>query len=415
MNQITEEIKLSIVKLLGWIDKNGWDSYDPNDVKGHHLFIALLNKQNFFKKLLLFPLYSIYVMMPVTLRHILKIRPTITSGGMGFLASGYIELYKAIKYTLNLEKIKQILEWLENNRINKYKDYCWGFPFDWQSTVLITKNTPITYTTVECAKPFIEYYKITKNKKYLDVAISACEFIDRNINKKQHSNNSISLSYTPLDDAEVINSNAIAASFFLEVGQLAKIGEFINAADKIIQFVLKEQLANGGWYYFSYSYKSGSSIIDNYHTAMILQSLTKIILLEGDSKKRDTYIESLIKGLKFYLDNLFTPKGIPKITPNKIYPIDIASCAEAITLFAQINALKNKLPPSLFEAVQETNQKLIIWTMNNMQERNGAFIEKKYYFKKIKLYSIRWGQAFMLRSLALSLLFFTKIAQNDTN
>jgi hypothetical protein len=415
MNDIIIKIKLSLTKLIDWIEKNGWVSYDPNDVKGHPLFIALLSKQNFFKKLLLFPLYSMYVITPVTLRYILKIRPTITPGGIGFLASGYIELYKATKDTQNLKKTKQILEWLETHRIKKYENYCWGFPFDWQSMTFVPKNTPIVYSTAECTKPFIEYYKITKNKKYLDIAISACEFIDRNIDKKQHSNNSISLSYTPLDDAEVINSNAIVASVFLEVGQLAKIEEFIDIANKIMQFVLKEQLANGGWYYFSYRYKSGPSIIDNYHTAMVLQSLTKIILLEGDSKKRDTYIESLIKGLKFYLDNLFTPKGIPKITPNKIYPINIASCAEAITLFAQINALKNKLPPSLFKAVQETNQKLIIWTMNNMQERNGAFIERKYWFKKIKLYSIRWGQALMLRSLALSLLFFTEITKNDTN
>lgn len=331
------------------------------------------------------------------------------------MATAYIELFRATKDTQNLKKAEQVLDWLGTHRIKKYENYCWGFPFDWQSITFVPKDTPIVYSTAECTKPFIEYYKITKDKKYLDIAISACEFIDRNIDKKQHSNNGVSFSYTTLDDAEVINSNAVAASVFLEVGQLAKIEEFIDIANKIMQFVLKEQLADGGWYYFSYRYKSGPSVIDNFHTAMVLQSLTKIILLEGDSKKRDTYIESLIKGLKFYLDNLFTPKGIPKLMPNKIYPIDIASCAEAITLFAQIIALKNILPPSLFEAVQETNQKLVIWTINNMQERNGAFIERKYYFKRIKPYSIRWGQALMLRSIALSLLFFTEITKNDTN
>ncbi|MDD5606516.1 MAG: hypothetical protein PHN37_01475 [Candidatus Pacebacteria bacterium] len=415
MNDIIIKIQVSLKILINWIEKNGWVSYDPNDVKGHPFFIALLSKQNFFKKLLLFPLYSIYIITPVTLRYILKIKPTITPGGMGFLAAGYIELYKATKDTQNLKKAKQILGWLKNNRIDRYKDYCWGFPFDWQSTVLIPKNTPITYTTVECVKPFVEYYKITKDKDYLNVAISACKFIDKNIDKKQHSNNGISFSYTPLDDAEVINSNAIVASVLLEVGQIAGIKEFIEIADKIILFVLAEQLSDGSWYYFSRRYKNGSSIIDNYHTAMVLQSLTKIILLKGDSKKRDTYAESLIKGLKFYLDNFFTSKGIPKITPDKVYPINIASCAEAITLFSQVDIVKREVPPDLFRRIQEVNKKLILWTIDNMQDPNGAFIERKYSFKKIKLYSIRWGQAFMLRSMALSLLFFTSTTKNGTN
>ena len=339
--------------------------------------------------------------MPISVRRIFKIEPTITAGGMGFLASGYIELYRATKDSQNLKKSKQILDWLENNRIEKYENYCWGLPFNWQGVSFVPKNTPIGYTIAECIKPFIEYYKITKDKKYLDISISGCKFMEKILNKKRHNNYALSFSYTPLDDAEVINSNAIIACIFLEVGQLAKIEEFIDIADRIMCFLLKEQLADGSWYYFSYNYKSGPSCIDNYHTSIILQSINKIIALERDIIKKDIYKKVLIRGLEFYLNNFFTSVGVPKITPNKIYPIDIASCAEAITLFSKICIVKNKIPLDLLKKIKEVNKKLILWTINNMQDSNGAFIERKYSFKKIKPYSIRWGQAFMLRALAL--------------
>jgi len=400
MEKTVIKIKLSLRKLINWIEKNGWSSYDPADIKGHPFFIILIRKQNIFKKLLLFLLYSIYAIMPVSIRCIFRISPTITAGGMGFLASGYIELYKVTKDIQNLKRAKQILGWLENKRIYKYKNYCWGFPFDWQSVVFVPANTPIAYTTAECTKPFIEYYKITKDRKYLDIAISACRFIDENINKKQHNNCSLSFGYTSLDNAEVINSNAVIASVFLEVGQLAKIKRFIDIADKIMNFVLKEQLPNGGWYYFSYN--SGPSTIDNYHTAIILQSINKIVTLEKDKMKKNIYKKALVKGLRFYLDNFFTDIGMPKITPSKIYPIDIASCAEAITLFSQIGINKSKIPSDLYKRTQEINKKLIFWSINNMQDKNGGFVYRRYGIFKIRLYSMRWGQAFMLRSLALT-------------
>lgn len=406
MNDISTKIKLSLTKLISWIEKNGWDSYDPNDIKGHPLFVFLLKKRNFLKRIFLIFLYLTYIIIPITMRRIFKIEPTITAGGMGFLASGYIELYRATKDSQNLKKSKQILDWMENNRIEKYKNYCWGFPFNWQAVTFVPKNTPIGYTTAECIKPFIEYHKITKDKKYLDIPISGCKFMEKTLNKKRHNNYALSFSYTPLDDAEVINSNAIIACIFLEVGQLAKIEEFIDIADRIMHFVLKEQLADGSWYYYSYNYKSGPSFIDNHHTSMILQSINKIIALERDIMKKDIYKKVLIRGLEFYLNNFFTSVGMPKITPNKIYPIDIANCAEAITLFSKICIIKNEIPLDLLKKIQEVNKKLILWTINIMQDSNGAFIEQKYGFKKIKQYSIRWGQAFMLRALALACLCY---------
>lgn len=399
---MNEKIELSLAKLIDWIEKNGWESYDPNDIKGHPLFVFLLSGKGCFKKISLYTLYSIYTLIPVYLRRIFKIKPAITAGGMGFLAAGFIESYKATGNPQSLKKAKQILDWLKENSLKSYDNYCWGFPFDWQSTTLIPKDTPIGYTIAECAKPFIEYYKISKDKEYLDVAVGACDFINENLNKKYHDDGSISFSYTPLDDAEVVNSNAIIAHVFFEVGCLTENEEFIEVADKIMQFFLREQLPDGSWYYYSYDFKSSPSVIDNFHTAMVLQSIWKIVCIEQDLVKKNACKKALIRGLEFYLDNFFTSVGMPKIIVTENYPADIASCAEAITIFSQLGIIKDELPSELSKRIRETNEKLILWTINNMQDPNGAFIERKYRFKKVKLHSIRWGQAFMLRALALS-------------
>lgn len=393
----------SIRKLEGWIDKNGWETYDPNDVKGHPLFVFLLRKKNIFAKAVLYLLYAFYMFNPVLLRRLFGVKPGITAGGMGFLAGAYIEMYRFSGDAKYLKKTEAVLRWLEENRIKEYDNFCWGFYFDWQSTMLIPKNTPIGYTTAECAKPFLEYFKITKDAKYLDIAVSASKFLINGLNKKDQASEGMSLSYTPLDEAEVINSNAIIASVIREAGMLAQIAEFIECSKRIVKFVFSEQLVNGSWYYYSSGYANGPSIIDNFHTAMILQSIEEIYSLERDPEERGKCASVFARGLVFYANNFFSVDGLPKITPGKKYPVDIASCAEAITLLSRESELKNELDSELLGMISQLNEKLIVWTINNMQSRDGAFAEKKYWRKKINVYSVRWGQAFMLRSLALAL------------
>jgi len=391
MSSMAREIEKSLIEVNAWIKRNGWLSYDPNDIKGHPLFLTLVGRKSLFRRVILFLLYSLYAIAPVTLRRIFEIQPNITAGGMGFLASGYIELYKTTKNPENLDEAKRILDWLVNNRIDGYEDYCWGFPFDWQSAILVPKHTPIAYTTAECAKAFIEYYKLKGDEWALNVAIGACESIIRIMKRKEQGDFAISFSYTPLSNTEVINSNAVIASVFWDVGQIAVVDNIIELARKVAAFVIKEQLPNGSWCYFSHRYKDGPSVIDNYHNAIILQSLLKLLTSKVDRKTRDIYKESFIRGLKFYLSNFFTREGMPKIQPNQLYPVNIASCAEAITLFSELKSIEVLLPASLYKKAQQVNERLVTWTINNMQATSGAFITRKYPFKNLKLYSIRWA------------------------
>ncbi|MCK4385060.1 MAG: hypothetical protein KAW52_02230, partial [candidate division Zixibacteria bacterium] len=96
-------------------------------------------------------------------------------------------------------------------------------------------------------------------------------------------------------------------------------------------------------------------------------------------------------GLKFYQDNFFLANGTPKYYHDRIYPIDIHSCAQSIITLVKLD--------SLSEQNQELAEKVTSWTLSNMQDLQGYFYLQKRRFFTNKIAYMRWSQAWMLKAL----------------
>ena len=387
----------SVERLDTWIRTNGWAGYDPYDIKGHPLILRMMSNAH-----LRWPLslvrqsvlnYTEY--FPQASRRFLRIEPEINAKAMGLFASAYLALHRILGEESYLIQAQECLLWLEKNNSPGYLESCWGYPFDWQSLVLLPKGTPSAVVTSICAHAFWDFYEYTGDQTYLDVCQSACRFFTRNLKVDCIDNDHLCFSYTPLDRFHVHNANLFVAEFLIRVGIEVGNSEWQQYGTSALNYTLDAQNADGSFYYWALSEKDNYSIsnvtlrnIDHYHTGFVLRSLYSIYKGTQDSK----VFKALTSGYKFYRDFLFEDMTVPKLKSDRLYPINIHSCAEAILCMSTMS--------DLFPDAAEYAVNSACWSISNMQDSDGYFYYLRNIDRAVKIPYIRWGQAWMMRALA---------------
>jgi hypothetical protein len=118
-----------------------------------------------------------------------------------------------------------------------------------------------------------------------------------------------------------------------------------------------------------------------------LESLFDYINLTSERKLKS----NLTRGLKFYRDNFFLPDGTPKYYPDRIYPIDIHSCAQSIITLVRLDSVSRQN--------QSLVEKVALWTLANMQDEKGYFYFQRRSWLTNRIAYMRWSQAWMLKAL----------------
>ena len=379
MNEVGQSIDL----LDKWIEQNGWAGYDPYDIKGTKLLLFLQKNRytNFGSNLFLnrFPMLS---------RKVFRVKKEINAKAMALFARGYLNLYRKSGDENYLKKALFCLNWLIENPSKGYSGLCWGYPFDWQSRVFIPKETPSGVVTSTAAYAFLDAYEILKDKKYLNIAKSCCDFILNDLNIDDVDENKICFSYTPVDTFHVHNASLFSASTLLRTFSYADNEKYKDVGIKAINFTVSHQNKDGSWYYWAPPDKLLYNV-DNYHTGFVLECLNICRRALGSEF---LYEKQLSEGLEFYARNLFLDDGTPKFTPKFVYPVDINSCAQAIITFCE---LADFTPMYL-----NMTKKVASWTIENMQDEEGYFYYRIYKNYVDRMPYIRWGQAWMLWGLS---------------
>jgi hypothetical protein len=330
-----------------------------------------------------------------TLRRFMKIKKRFNAKAMGLFAASYLELYQRFRHDDYLRKANECIQWLDENRSQGYAGACWGLPFDWQSLVLIPQYTPIASVTSICGDAFWNFYRFTGNRKYLDVCQSITEFFLRDLNIDSIDDDNICFSYTTVDRFHIHNGNLFVAEFLIRTGKELHREDLIGYGTKALNYTLAAQNEDGSFYYRSEIDKDlydihGSELvksIDHYHTGFVLRSLYSIYKNTNEPR----VLEALSRGYRFYKDNLFEDKAIPKLRPDSTYPVDIHSCAEAILCMSTLN--------EQFPGANEFAENAFLWTKDNMQDKDGHFYYSLTPKGLDKMPFIRWGQAWMMRAL----------------
>lgn len=392
-----EEILTSIARLDSWVERNGWAGYDPFDVKGHPVILKLRSKlkRSSSGKMQGRVSSETSGRFLSLLRKLLNVKKQCNAKAMALFASAYIDLHQATQEQSYLQKATQCIDWLKQNRNKEYSEYCWGYPFDWWTLILIPKGTPSAVVSSICGNAFWDFYRFTGDKKYLDVCESVCVFLTDSLNIDHVNADEICFSYTPIDRFHVHNANLFAAELLIKVGKELNQAEFYQHGIKALNYTLEAQNEDGSFYYWALSDKETYGIsdaalksIDHYHTGFVLRSLYSIY----ENTREQRVLEALSRGYRFYKENLFEDEAIPKLRPDSTYPVDIHSCSEAILCMSTLS--------ELFPDAHEFAWNAFLWTKNNMQGKDGHFYYRLTKERLDKTPFIRWGQAWMMRALA---------------
>lgn len=179
---------------------------------------------------------------------------------------GYLKLYSCKKNNEFLNDAIKCANWLINNPSSKYLNYSWGLPWKWKEW-----NAPkeISYvcTTMYCCDFFLELYKITKDKKFLNISKSSIKWLI-NENGYRTKDNGVDFYYANIDSLKfsIYNQNALAMSCLTKLFQITKEKIYKKLAQKVSDFLFQKRNNDGSWFY-----SENSNVIDNFHTALTLE------------------------------------------------------------------------------------------------------------------------------------------------
>ena len=377
MNKINHSINI----LHDYCEKEDYRGWDPFDGLNSELFNKSNLKNYYLPRLFLIQLLK---RSPINFRKILKVPKGYNTKGLSLFLTSYCNLYSISNDKLYLEKINFIAEKLISLRSKNYPESCWGYNFDWQSRAFfLPKYTPTVVATSFVADSLFAAYEITKNTKYLNHALSSANFIKKRLNISPASNGII-FSYSPLDSTRVYNASILGARLLAQAYYYTNNKEYFESSTQAVNYVISNQNFDGSWVYGELKIQKW---IDSFHTGFILECISDYMKFTNDNK----FIDQLDKGMEYYLKNFFKENGAPKYYNNSLYPIDIHSPAQLITTLYKTNYFgKNK----------NLANKVVVWTIKNMQHKNGYFYYQKNRFFTSKIPYMRWSQAWMFYALS---------------
>jgi rhamnogalacturonyl hydrolase YesR len=363
----------------------GWDPYDG--LNSWVIQKTPLKKSRFFRLAWI----QLFKRNPINLRGIVGIKKDYNPKGLGLFLIGYCNLYKIENKQEYLDKINTLANELIKLKTTGYSGACWGYNFDWQARAFFQpKYTPTVVATTFISEALIEAYEITKNENYLSEAISASKFVLNDLNRSYDDDGDFTFSYSPLDKTQVYNAGLLGAKLLSLVYKYTNDKNLLVTAKSVASYVCKNQKKDGSWAYGTLPYHQW---IDNFHTGYNLECLKVYQDISGDK----TFKKNIKFGMSFYLETFFTEEGISKYYSNQTYPVDIHAPAQlVVTLFKNRNLVDKK--PLV--------DRVLTWTINNMQHPKGYFIYQKRKSISSKVPYIRWAQGWMFYALSYYFLEF---------
>ena len=381
-SEVGADIYDSFRRLFDWLEKNQYRGYDTFD----GLSAKYLRPLTFENQYLLIALQQSVRRFPLNMRPLLGIKKAQSTKGMGFLAKGFMRMSQATGDPIWDEKAKYCMQWLMEHRLTTFSGAAWGNHFDYQSrNGSIPKDMPTVVWTSLIGHAFLDAYDHFRGKEYLDVAVSVCTHLMRDI-RTLVDGEGLCLNYTPGRDAWVHNANTLGGAFLARVYSYTKNEDYRVLAQKSMQYTAQYQREDGSWYYGE---KWNLHWVDNFHTAYVLDCFKHY----SDSTDDRRFEGHLSKGYDFWKRTFFLHDGTPRYYDHKTLPLDIQCASQAIDT---LQFFSDRDPEAISLAMKVAN-----WTVTNMQDKSGYFYYRRYSKWLVnKTPTLHWGQATMLCALA---------------
>ena len=375
-------IQNAFKNLIDYCEKESYKGWDPYDgLNSWVIQKTPLGRSRFFRLAWI----QLFKRNPINLRPFFGIRKDYNPKGLGLFLIGYCNLYTKTKKKEYLKKIYFLSHQLLELQTKGYSGACWGYNFDWQARAFFQpKYTPTVVATSFIVEALFQAYKITREIKLIEIATSASHFILKDLNKTYDERGGYTLSYSPLDKTQVFNAGLLGAKTLALIYEHTNEEYLLDEAKKIVSYVCSKQNQDGSWAYGTLPFHQW---IDNFHTGYNLECIYIYQKISGDI----SFQENIDKGLDYYLNNFFTEEGISKYYNDKTFPVDIHAPAQLLVTLAKMDIL---------EEHKRLAKKVIRWTINNMQSKQGYFYYQKRRFLSSKIPYIRWAQSWMFYALS---------------
>ena len=387
MNKIAESFK-ALKKYCELNQFKGWDPYDGLNSK---FFQSLpIKKSRFFRLAWI----QFFKKSPINFRKLLGVKKDYNPKGLGLFLTGYCNLYLKDGKEEDLDKIKFLVDEIISLKTEGYSGSCWGYNFDWQARAFFQpKYTPTVVATTFITYALLDAYDILKEDRLLKECESACDFVLKDLNKTYDDDGDFAFSYSPEDSTQVYNASLLGSRLLSRVYSYTKKEEYIKEARKSVSFCVKHQKKDGSW---SYSPLTFHSWIDNFHTGYNLECIHEYQKYSGDT----SFQSSIDLGFDYYIKTFFTEDGISKYYNNSVFPIDIHAPAQLIVTLDRLGKM---------EEYKDLVDRVLNWTIVNMQSKEGYFYFQKGKFYTSKIPYIRWAQSWMFFAQSIYLRKFDSI------
>lgn len=394
-----DDIVKAFCELKGYCEKESFKGWDPYDGLNSKIFQAMpLLKCSALCRLVVIQGFK---RCPFNLRRLALVPKEYNAKGIGLFLSGYCNLYYIVlKHPECSDKlgtkeeiiarIEELADLLISLQSKGYSGACWGYNFDWQARrlFLFPKYTPTVVATNFCATALMDAYEITNNRKYLDVALSAADFVLKDLHRTPY-NDGFLFSYSPLKGNDtVFNASLLGSRLLSYCYHYTHKEEYRELAAKSISACCSGQRSDGAWVYGMLPVQNW---VDSFHTGYNLDALIAYQDMTGD-RSFENYIE---KGFDYYIRHFFLSDGTPMYYDNRMYPIDIHCPGQ---LFVTLSRLRK------FDENRGLAEKVLRWTIQRMQDKKGFFYYQLKPGISSKIPYMRWSNAFMFNALSHYLL-----------
>jgi hypothetical protein len=369
----------SMQKVARWVEDHDYKAYEPFDglssplhrLTTHNLLLDRILQQAVRQS-------------PINLRPFLGIKPLPSTKGRGYMAAGYLTLYGLTGEPEYTRKAVLCLDWLMRHKSPKFQEYSWANHFDYSSRGgRYSRHESIIVWTSLIGQAFLDGFEALGDRRYLEVAESACRWILAL--PRERTESGTCLSYHMLEQHKVHNANMLGAAMLARTWRHSRKAEYLDVSAAGIEYTVSRQRPDGSWWYGE---ETKYQWVDNFHTGYILDSLKCYIDSTGDR----TLKPQMDRGFEYFRGNFFEDTGRPKYYHNRAQPIDIQCAAQAIETLSKFSDRTN-------DGLQ-TAMKVARWTVENMQDSSGYFYYRKYPLLSARIPMLHWGQATMFTALA---------------
>lgn len=400
------ETQSAISRFIAWLDKHGEESYDFQTYYSGTFgrwAKRLYYSHRRLGTMAVLPMVFSEAFLPSARRLFWK--PQRIPIADAHYAMGFAFLAKMSGDDGYHRRAVHFLEVLEQTRCPGYQEYCWGYPFHWETiNGTIPSGTPLITTVPYVFEAFQDVYRVDGNPKWRRIMESIARHALNDYKDVPTSGTASTCSYTPFPEHSlmVVNANAYRSYLLTNIAMEFSDPSYERAAERNLNFVLEAQNPDGSWFY---ARDGKRSFVDHFHTCFVMKALAKIEALTGN--RRCT--EAIERGVDYYTRNLFDEDGVPKpfsraprLTVYRRELYDYAECINlAVLLRGRFPALDRCLAATL-------DQILTQW-----QTSSGSFRSRQLYLGWDNTPMHRWASAQLFRSLCLMLLNNSKQQASD--